>query len=60
MGKREQGRARTGVDVERERVGGRGHVLPEEAEPQKHLLERTVQYRAQSTGGAATAAQEGE
>ena len=33
MGNKEQGRARTGGDVEEERVGGRGHVLPEEGEP---------------------------
>ena len=32
MGNKEQGRARTGGDVEEERVGGRGHVLPEEGE----------------------------
>ena len=30
MGNKEQGGARTGVDVEDERVGGRRHVLPEE------------------------------
>ena len=30
MGNKEQGRVRTGGDVEDERVGGRGHVLPEE------------------------------
>ena len=30
MGNKEQGRVRTGGDVEEERVGGRGHVLPEE------------------------------
>ena len=41
-------------------VGGREHVLPEEGEPQNHLQERTAQYRARPTGGAATAAQEGE
>ena len=29
MGTKEQERARTGGDVEEERVGGRGHVLPE-------------------------------
>ena len=60
MGNKEQGRARTGGDVEEERVGGRGHVLPEEGEPQTHLQERTAQDRARPTGGAATAAQEGE
>ena len=60
MGNKEQGRARTGGDVEEERVGGRGHVLPEEGEPQNHLQERTAQDRARPTAGAATAAQEGE
>ena len=30
MGNTEQGTARTGGDVEEERVAGRGHVLPEE------------------------------
>ena len=60
MGNKEQGKARTGGDVEEERVGGRRHVLPEEGEPQNHLQERTAQYRARHTGGAATAAQEGE
>ena len=60
MGNKEQGRARTGGDVEEERVGGRRHVLPEEGEPQNHLQERTAQDRARPTGGAATAAQEGE
>ena len=60
MGNKEHGRARTGADVEEERVGGRGHVLPEEGEPQNHLQERTAQDRAQPTGGAATSAQEGE
>ena len=59
MGNKEQGRARTGGDVEEERVGGRGHVLPE-GEPHNHLQERTAQDRARPTGGAATAAQEGE
>ena len=29
MGNKVQGRAETGGDVEEERVGGRGHVLPE-------------------------------
>ena len=33
MGNKEQGRATTGRDVEEERIGGRGHVLPEEGEP---------------------------
>ena len=60
MGNKEQGRVKTGGDVEEERVGGRGHVLPEEGEPQNHLQERTAQDRARHTGGAATAAQEGE
>ena len=55
----EQGRARTGEDVEQERVGGRGHVLPEGA-PQNHLQEQTAPDRARPTGGAATAAQDGE
>ena len=31
-----------------------------ESEPQNHLQERTAPYRARPTGGAATAAQEGE
>ena len=43
-----------------ELVGDHGHVLPEEGEPQNHLQERTAQDRARPTGGAATAAQEGE
>ena len=60
MGNKEQGRVKTGGDVEEERVGGRGYVLPEEGEPQHHLQERTVQDSARPTGGAATAAQEGE
>ena len=59
MGNKEQGRTRTGGDVEEERVGGRGHLLPEEGEPH-HLQERTAQDRARPTGGAATATQEGE
>ena len=58
MGNKEQGRARTGGDVEEERVGG--HVLPEEGEPQKHLQERTAHDRARPTGGAETSAQECE
>ena len=33
MGNKEQGRVKTGGDVEEERVGGRGYVLPEEGEP---------------------------
>ena len=33
MGNKEQGRASTGGDFVEERVGGRGHVLPEELEP---------------------------
>ena len=60
MGNKEQGRARTCVYVEEERFGGRGHLLPEEGEPQNHLQERTAQDRAGPTGGAATVAQEGE
>ena len=32
MGNKEQGKARTGGDVEEERVGGREYVLPEEGE----------------------------
>ena len=60
MGNKEQGREITGGDVEEERVGGRGHVLSEEGEPQSHLQERTAQDRARPTGGAATAAQVGE
>ena len=35
-------------------------VLPEEGEPQNHPQERTAQDRARPTGGAATAAREGE
>ena len=60
MENKEQGRVKTGGDVEEERVGGRGHVLPEEGEPQNHPQERTAQDRARPPGGAATAAQEGE
>ena len=60
MGNKEQGRARTGGYVEKERFGGRGHVLPEEGEPQNHLHERMAQDRARLTGGATTAAQEGQ
>ena len=60
MGSKEQGRARNGGDVEEERVGVRGHVLPEEGDPQNHLQERTAQDRVRTTGGAATDAQEGE
>ena len=60
MGNKEQGRARTGGDVEEERVGGRGYVLPEEGEPHNHLQERTAQDRARPTGGAETSAQEGK
>ena len=59
MGNKEEGRAITGGDAEEEWVGGRGHLLPEEGEPQNHLQERTAQDRARPTGGAATAAQEG-
>ena len=43
MRSKEQGRGRTGVYVEKERVGGREHVLSEEGEPQIHLQERTAQ-----------------
>ena len=46
MGNKEQGRARTGGDVEEERVGGRGHVLPEEREPQIHLY-RSRRHRTE-------------
>ena len=60
MGNKEQGCVKPGVDVEEERVGGRWHFLPEEGEPQNHLQEQTAQDRARPTGGAATAAQEGE
>ena len=60
MGNKEQGRAIAGGDVEEELVGGRGHVLPEEGEPQNHLQAGTAQDRARPTGGAATSAQEGE
>ena len=60
MGNKEQGRARTDGDGDEERVGGRGHFLSEEGEPQNHLQERTAQDRARPTGGAATAAQDGE
>ena len=60
MWNKEQGRARTGGDGEEERVGGREDFLPEEGEPQNHLLEWTAQDRGRPTGGAATAAQEGE
>ena len=60
MGNKEQGRTRTGGAVEEDRVGGSGHLLPEEEEPQNHLQERTAQDSARPTGGAATAAQEGE
>ena len=55
-----EGQELTSGDVEEERVGGRRHVLPEEGEPQNHLQKRTAQDRARPTGGAATAAQEGE
>ena len=55
MGNKEHGKARTGGDVEEERVGGGGHVLPEEGEPQNHLQERTAYDRARPTGGAAIA-----
>ena len=33
MGNNEQGGARTGGDVEEERVGDRAHVLPDEGVP---------------------------
>ena len=46
MGNKEQGKARTGGDVEEERVGGRGYVLPEEGEPQNHIQAWTAQDRA--------------
>ena len=46
MGNKEQETARTGGDVEEERIGGRGHVLPEEGEPHNHLQERTAVYIA--------------
>ena len=59
-GNKEQGKARTGGDVEEERVCGCGHVLPEEGEPRNHIQERTAQDRARPTGGATTSAQEGE
>ena len=42
MGNKEQGRAITCGGVEEEWVGGRGHVLPEEGEPQNHLQDRTI------------------
>ena len=60
MGNKAQGRAITGGYVKYERVGGRGHFLPEEGEPQNHIQERMAQDRARPTGGTATAAQEGE
>ena len=61
MGNKEQGRSINGGDAEEELVGGRGHLLPEEGEPQNHLQERTAtQDRARPTGGAATVAHEGE
>ena len=60
MGNKEHRRARTGGDVEEGRVGGRRHVLPGEGEPHNHLQEQKAQNRARPTGGAATAAQEGE
>ena len=52
LGNKEQGRARTGGYVEEERDG--------EGEPHNHLHERTAQDIARPTGGAATAAKEGE
>ena len=45
MGNKEQGRARTGGDVEEERVGGRGNILSEEGEPQNHVQELTAHHR---------------
>ena len=36
MGNKEQERTRTGGNVEEERVGGRGHVLPEEGDTKAH------------------------
>ena len=50
-GTRNRGRARTDGDVEEERIGGRGNVLPEEGEPQNRLQERTAQGRARPTSG---------
>ena len=46
--------------LRRNGLGVRRHVLPEEGEPQNHLQEWTAQDRARPTGGAATAAHEGE
>ena len=46
IGNNEQGRAGTCGDAEEVLVGSRGHVLPEEGEPQNHLKERTAQYIA--------------
>ena len=46
MGNNEQVRARTGGDVEEERVGGCGHFLPEEGEPQHQRHEWMTQDRA--------------
>ena len=59
MGNTEQGRSRTGGYVEEERVSGRGHVLPEE-ENHKITYRSGRHNRARPSGGAATAAQEGE
>ena len=41
-------------------IKGESMVLYNAGEPQNHLQERTAQDRARPTGGAATAAQEGE
>ena len=46
-GEQGTGRTRTRGHVEEKRVGGSGHVLPEEGEPRNHLQERTAQHRPQ-------------
>ena len=46
--------------LRRNGFGGRGNDLPEDGEPQHHLHERMLQDRARLTGGATTAAQEGQ
>ncbi len=56
-GEQGTGRTRTRGHVEEKRVGGSGHVLPEEGEPKNHLYQRMAQYRPRPTGGAATSAQ---
>ena len=43
MGNKDHGQAITGGDVKEERIDGRGHVLPEEGEPQNHLQDGTAQ-----------------